>query len=66
MAAVSLRCTHLGCTLRPEGQEGLACPCHGSRFDVRGRLRSGPARRDLAQLPVTRDGREDVTVELPA
>ncbi len=67
VAAVSLRCTHLGCTLHRDGEDGLACPCHGSRFDARGRLRSGPARSDLARLPLTRgEGREDVVVELPA
>jgi Rieske Fe-S protein len=67
VAAVSLRCTHLGCTLHRDGEDGLACPCHGSRFDARGRVRSGPARSDLARLPLTRGkGREDVVVELPA
>ena len=67
IAAVSLRCTHLGCTLRPDGKDGLACPCHGSRFDARGRLQSGPAGSDLARLTLTRGGgREDVIVELPA
>ncbi len=67
VAAVSLRCTHLGCTLHRDGEDGLACPCHGSRFDARGRLQSGPARSDLARLRLTRgEGREDVVVELPA
>jgi len=30
--ALSLRCTHLGCTLEDEG-EIFSCPCHGSVFD---------------------------------
>lgn len=51
-------CTHLGCVPRfrpaPESQGdwpgGYACPCHGSRFDLAGRVLSGsPA---LYNLPV--------------
>jgi len=42
--AVSLRCTHLGCLLRFNGAEtSWDCPCHGSRFDVDGRVLEGPA-----------------------
>ena len=47
-------CTHLGCLLmfRPPGAtvptyEGWFCPCHASRFDLSGRVRSGPARTNL-------------------
>jgi glycine/D-amino acid oxidase-like deaminating enzyme/nitrite reductase/ring-hydroxylating ferredoxin subunit len=46
--AVSLRCTHLGCLLRFNSAErSWDCPCHGSRFDVDGRVLEGPAVRDL-------------------
>ena len=42
-------CTHLGCI--PLGQEGefggWFCPCHGSTYDTSGRIRSGPAPRNL-------------------
>jgi Rieske Fe-S protein len=42
--AVSLRCTHLGCLLRFNSAEtSWDCPCHGSRFDVDGRVLEGPA-----------------------
>ncbi len=42
--AVSLRCTHLGCLLRFNAAEtSWDCPCHGSRFDVDGRVLEGPA-----------------------
>ncbi|HEU0265235.1 MAG TPA: Rieske (2Fe-2S) protein [Geobacterales bacterium] len=49
--ALSLICTHLGCTVsvRPEG---LICPCHGSRFDLAGRVLAGPATRPLRRLEV--------------
>jgi len=42
-------CTHLGCI--PLGHEGefggWFCPCHGSTYDVSGRIRSGPAPLNL-------------------
>jgi ubiquinol-cytochrome c reductase iron-sulfur subunit len=48
-------CTHLGCI--PLGQKpsdprgewgGWFCPCHGSQYDTSGRIRKGPAPRNLA------------------
>ncbi len=47
--ALSLVCTHLGCTLE-ENQDGFNCPCHGSRFGEDGSLRGGPATRGLDTL----------------
>lgn len=47
-------CTHLGCV--PMGQKpsdpkgdygGWFCPCHGSHYDTSGRIRQGPAPRNL-------------------
>lgn len=46
-------CTHLGCV--PVGQDGSSvgefggwfCPCHGSHYDRSGRIRKGPAPRNL-------------------
>ncbi len=47
-------CTHLGCI--PKGQslgdakgdyDGWFCPCHGSHYDTAGRIRKGPAPRNL-------------------
>jgi ubiquinol-cytochrome c reductase iron-sulfur subunit len=42
-------CTHLGCIpLGHEGEyEGWFCPCHGSVYDTSGRIRKGPAPRNL-------------------
>jgi nitrite reductase/ring-hydroxylating ferredoxin subunit len=45
-AALSSRCTHLGCIVR-HTSEGFRCPCHGARFDHSGEVLSGPARRPL-------------------
>lgn len=42
-------CTHLGCV--PLGQQGefngWFCPCHGSHYDTSGRIRKGPAPKNL-------------------
>ena len=54
--ALSLVCTHLGCTVTVSARE-LACPCHGSRFDRQGRVLNGPADRPLKRMKVEeRDG----------
>ena len=51
-------CTHLGCI--PKGQSltdskgeygGWFCPCHGSHYDTSGRIRKGPAPRNLDVPP---------------
>ena len=51
-------CTHLGCI--PLGQKagddrgqygGWFCPCHGSQYDTSGRIRRGPAPRNLDLPP---------------
>ncbi|MGB7370214.1 ubiquinol-cytochrome c reductase iron-sulfur subunit [Erythrobacter sp.] len=47
-------CTHLGCVPLGAGQgeakgdfDGYFCPCHGSHYDVAGRIRKGPAPTNL-------------------
>lgn len=51
-------CTHLGCV--PLGQKpgeekgefhGWFCPCHGSHYDTAGRIRKGPAPKNLVLPP---------------
>ena len=45
---VDIRCPHLGCQLEWNPDElSWDCPCHGSRFDLRGNLISGPAQTNL-------------------
>ncbi|WP_299195445.1 ubiquinol-cytochrome c reductase iron-sulfur subunit [uncultured Erythrobacter sp.] len=48
-------CTHLGCVPLGAGEgedkgefDGYFCPCHGSHYDVAGRIRKGPAPTNLA------------------
>ena len=42
-------CTHFGCVpLADRGEYGgWFCPCHGSHYDLSGRIRKGPAPRNL-------------------
>ena len=47
-------CTHLGCVPIGDGAGdfgGWFCPCHGSHYDTAGRIRKGPAPRNLP-IPV--------------
>lgn len=45
---VSTKCSHLGCQLNWNADElTWDCPCHGSRFDYKGRLIGSPATKDL-------------------
>jgi ubiquinol-cytochrome c reductase iron-sulfur subunit len=53
-------CTHLGCTptvstpQMPQGDYGgWLCHCHGSQYDTAGRIRKGPAPRNLEVPPYT-------------
>jgi ubiquinol-cytochrome c reductase iron-sulfur subunit len=53
-------CTHLGCIPmgskvgQPKGDfGGWFCPCHGSHYDKSGRIRKGPAPKNLAVPPYT-------------
>ena len=44
-------CTHLGCIVSWNSEErSWDCPCHGSRFDPRGRVLNGPAIHPLASI----------------
>jgi len=42
-------CTHLGCVpLKQKGDfGGWFCPCHGSHYDISGRIRKGPAPKNM-------------------
>ena len=60
ISAVSLVCTHLGCTVSATPGE-LVCPCHGSIFDWKGKVLKGPADRPLPSYKVEeRDGKISV------
>ena len=45
---VTTKCPHLGCQLSWNADElSWDCPCHGSRFDYKGKLIDSPATKDL-------------------
>ncbi len=58
-------CTHLGCVPLGDGAGefgGWFCPCHGSHYDSAGRIRKGPAPRNLP-VPVARF-EDEITIKL--
>ena len=61
-------CTHLGCAPLPEFEVGPSsdwfggffCPCHGSRFDLAGRVYKGVPAPDNLRVPPHRFVRNDL------
>lgn len=52
VVGLSAICTHQGCTVVPDGA-ALACPCHGSVYELTGEVRRRPADKALAPFAVT-------------
>jgi len=51
---VSAVCTHIGCTVRwLKERNRWECPCHGSIFDAKGKVITGPAPRPLPWYTVS-------------
>jgi ubiquinol-cytochrome c reductase iron-sulfur subunit len=62
-------CTHLGCVPISRGSGGLVpryggwvCPCHYSQYDISGRVRRGPASRNLRVPPYHFRGEETLVI----
>lgn len=65
--ALSLTCTHQGCSVHREvlaSGDGFQCPCHGAAYDAQGTVVQGPAERNLGQYRVLK--REANQVQLVA
>jgi cytochrome b6-f complex iron-sulfur subunit len=51
--ALSLTCTHLGCSvIWEEAKNRFICPCHSSAFDKSGNVINSPAPRALDYYPI--------------
>jgi cytochrome b6-f complex iron-sulfur subunit len=51
--AISLRCTHLGCSIEWEDEKKrFICPCHSSAFAMNGDVQNPPAPNALDYYPI--------------
>lgn len=51
--ALSPICTHLGCHVNWDGiSKEFICPCHSGRFDMTGKVISGPPIEPLRRMPL--------------
>lgn len=62
--AISLTCTHQGCTVEMSADGQFHCPCHGAVFSSDGKVVKGPAQQDLSKFQVV--ARQDEEVQLVA
>jgi isorenieratene synthase len=58
--AISLTCTHQGCTVQPQVDGKFLCPCHGAVYDAQGRVIAGPAKRDLPRFQIAHRTEDEV------
>jgi cytochrome b6-f complex iron-sulfur subunit len=62
--ALSAVCTHLGCITNWKSDQGIiACPCHGSKFNIEGIKITGPAPRPLPRFLMTLDDQGQLIVD---
>jgi cytochrome b6-f complex iron-sulfur subunit len=61
--ALSLVCSHLGCTTEEDGS-GYRCPCHGSRYDRQGLVLNGPAKQALKTVWVEADPNGNLQIDI--
>ncbi|WP_414755949.1 FAD-dependent oxidoreductase [Anabaena sp. CCY 9910] len=58
--AISLTCTHQGCTVKKSTDGKYRCPCHGAEFAADGKVLKGPAKRDLQKLQVVQKQNDEL------
>lgn len=62
LKSFSAVCTHLDCTVQyVPGKRHIFCACHNGRYDLNGRVISGPPPRPLEEFKVYEEG-EDIFV----
>ncbi len=59
---LSTRCTHLGCRVNLNDKI-IVCPCHGSEYDLSGKVIKGPAVKNLKQLKFVEKEKELIIQE---
>ncbi len=47
-------CMHQGCEVEVQGNR-FVCPCHGSTYDLEGKVTKGPAEKNLKSFKTTMD-----------
>ncbi|WP_340113418.1 ubiquinol-cytochrome c reductase iron-sulfur subunit [Maribellus mangrovi] len=54
----SAHCTHLGCKIDKLEGDRFVCPCHGSQYDLQGKVLKGPAYKNLREVlsSISEDG----------
>ncbi len=63
LLAFSAICTHEGCTVSYQpGESVIWCPCHDGRFDLNGRVLSGPPPRPLPKYAAQRQSDGSIIV----
>ena len=60
--AISLTCTHQGCTVILAEDGNFYCPCHGAVYDRKGKVLTGPAKQNLSRYKITQ--RQENQVQL--
>ena len=61
LRALDAKCTHEGCTVQfVPGDSLIWCACHNGKFDLDGRVLSGPPPRPLVKWIATREGNDVV------
>ncbi|HEX9829380.1 MAG TPA: ubiquinol-cytochrome c reductase iron-sulfur subunit, partial [Bacteroidota bacterium] len=53
--ALSTACMHLGCTVKKQPSV-IRCPCHGSVYDLEGKVLNGPSQLPLHQYSLHTKG----------
>ena len=50
ICVLTAHCTHLGCKINKTENGHLVCPCHGSEYDLSGKVTKGPAYKSLNEV----------------